>query len=69
MKKIKRNNLIALMQSKNINAVELAERIGVSPKTIYNIIKKKNTPSFTLAKSIAEELDSSLDQVFELVEE
>lgn len=48
---------------------ELADAVGVSRKTINTIENEVFTPSTTLALTLAEELDCSVHDLFELPDE
>ncbi|MDF1547140.1 MAG: helix-turn-helix transcriptional regulator [Bacteroidales bacterium] len=69
MLRIKRNNLIHEMHDKGISAYAIAAKLNVYPKTIYNIIKKKHTPSVELAQSIANLFGIKIEELFEFEEE
>ncbi len=69
MLKIKRNNLIDMLHENQMSVSELSRKAGVNEKTIYNIIKKKNTPKVSLAQTIAKIFGLSIDGVFEFEEE
>ena len=69
MLKIKRNKILDFMLEKNMSVSEVADKAKVSEKTIYNIIKKHNTPKVTLAKKIANIFGKSIPEVFEFEEE
>ena len=49
---------------KNLSQAKLAELVGVSRQTILLIEKENFNPSLQLCKSIARELDSTLDELF-----
>ena len=69
MLRIRRNNLITKMHENSKSATEIANEIGVSYRTIYNIITKKNTPSVALAMSLANLFGVSIEHIFEFEEE
>lgn len=52
--------LKSLLEERNINAVKLAESIGVTKNTIYNIFKGAS-PKLDTLNDIAKVLDVSLD--------
>lgn len=49
------NNTIELLKYFDLSQNKFAERIGVSPQTINNIIKKGNKPSGKVIQGIAKE--------------
>ncbi len=69
MLKIKRNNLIDIIYDSKMSVKEISKKAGVNEKTIYNIIKKRNTPRLTLAKTLARIFGKSIDELFEFEEE
>jgi len=69
MLKIKRNNLIALMHDQGKTVKQIADELKISENHVYRIIKKKNTPSVSLAKSIANFFEKDIDDVFEFENE
>lgn len=69
MLKITRNRLIEEMHSRGYSAYDIAKKLKVAPKTIYNVINKESNPSLSLAKSLASLFGKSIDNIFEFEEE
>jgi len=72
MSKIKnkaKNKILDNLADKNVSVKELSIRVGVTDKTIYNIIKRKNDPKISLANKIAKFFGRNVDEMFEFEEE
>ena len=52
----------------NLTQEQLAERVGVSRQSINSIEKNRYVPSTILALKIAQELNTSIENIFELEE-
>lgn len=61
-------NLKAVRQEAGLTQGELAERAGVSRKTVNTIENGVFTPSVTVALTLARALDVPLEQLFRLVD-
>jgi DNA-binding XRE family transcriptional regulator len=48
---------------------ELSKEVDVTEKTIYNIIKNRNTPKLSIAKTIANILNKTIESIFEFEKE
>ncbi len=48
---------------------EIANTLGVTSRTISNVIKRKNKPSLPLAASIARFFGKDVNEIFEFEEE
>lgn len=62
------NHLKALRAERKLTQAELAEKVGVSRKTINTIENRVFIPSTVLALGLAKALDVSVHQIFELEE-
>jgi putative transcriptional regulator len=69
MLRITNNKIEEELKKQQIGATEVASKIKVSYRTMYNIIKNKNTPSLSLAQSIAMLFKKPIDELFEFEEE
>ncbi|MFW6047446.1 MAG: helix-turn-helix transcriptional regulator [Candidatus Woesearchaeota archaeon] len=49
---------------KDLSQKDLAERIGLTNQTISDYERGKLNPSFKIMKAIADELNSSVDELF-----
>jgi len=64
MLRIKRNNIIEHLHKNHISIADLAKKADVNNKTIYNIINNRNTPNLSLAKTIANILNTTIEALF-----
>ncbi|MEQ8476577.1 MAG: helix-turn-helix transcriptional regulator [Fulvivirga sp.] len=63
-------NLIKVERARcNLSQSDLAEKVGVTRQTIYAIENRRFTPSVILAFKIAQALNISIENLFELEEE
>lgn len=69
MLKIKRNRIIEMMHKQGKTVNEISRELGVSKKTVYNVIKKQVTPSVSFAESIARYFKTDINDIFEFEEE
>ena len=60
------NRLHDLRTRKGLTQAELAERVGVSRKTINTVENGVFTPSTTLALKLARVLETSVEKIFQL---
>ena len=60
------NRLYDLRTRKGLTQGELAERVGVSRKTINTVENGVFTPSTTLALKLARVLETSVEKIFQL---
>ena len=60
------NRLYDLRTRKGLTQGELAERVGVSRKTINTVENGVFTPSTTLALKLARILETSVEKIFQL---
>ena len=63
------NRLAELRKAHGLTQAELAERVGVSRKTINTIENRVFMPSAVLALKLARDLGVSVHEIFELDEE
>jgi len=59
-----RNNLKKLRINKKLEVRYIAKELGISPSYYYKIEQGIRNPNLYLAKSIAELLESSVDEIF-----
>ena len=59
------NNIMELRKSMDISQDELAKKCGVSRQTINAIENNKYDPTLSLAFSLARELKTTVDSLFE----
>lgn len=52
-----KNRIKELLQDKQVKATDLAEKVGISKVSMYNILNNKQEPSANTLNSIAEKLD------------
>jgi putative transcriptional regulator len=52
-----------------LTQAELAERVGVTRKTVNTVENGVFTPSTTLALKLAEALDRTVEQLFQIIED
>lgn len=64
MLKIKRNNIIEHLHLNKMSITDLAKKAEVNTKTIYNLINNRNTPNLSLAKTIANILNTTIEALF-----
>lgn len=58
--------LSTILNEKNVNPNELAERLGITPSTIYSIIKRDNTKvDITVLARICKELDVEMERFYQ----
>lgn len=58
--------LSIILGEKNIKPNDLAERLGITPSTIYSIIKRDNTKvDITVLARICKELDVSMERFYD----
>ena len=62
-------NLKELIKSKNIRVVELADRLNVSPQTIYYLLNHEKKPSLEMAYKLSKILEVSLDELYKIIKE
>ena len=53
----------------NLTQDELADKVGVTRQTMLYLEKGKYNPSLVLAYKVAKALNSTIEEVFEIVEE
>jgi DNA-binding XRE family transcriptional regulator len=53
----------------NLTQDELADKVGVTRQTMLYLEKGKYNPSLVLAYKVAKALHSTIEEVFEIVEE
>jgi DNA-binding XRE family transcriptional regulator len=53
----------------NLTQDELADKVGVTRQTLLYLEKGKYNPSLVLATRIAKALNSTIEEVFEIIEE
>ena len=53
----------------NLTQDELADKVGVTRQTLLYLEKGKYNPSLVLASRIAKALNSTIEDVFEIIEE
>ena len=58
------NNLRQLREGKNIKQVELAEDLGITNDYLSSLERGARTPSFKLAKKIADYFGTTIDEIF-----
>lgn len=58
------NNLKKYRKQANYTQIELARKLNVTNDYISMIERGKKTPGFKLAKSIADELNITVDEIF-----
>ena len=58
------NKVKKLRKKLNFTTDELSQRIGISKRHLHFIESDKRTPSLLIAKKIADELCSTIDDVF-----
>ena len=63
------SHLAARRKAAGLTQAQLAEAVGVSRKTINTVENRVFVPSTVLALRLAQELDVSVHQLFELDEE
>jgi DNA-binding XRE family transcriptional regulator len=69
MLKIKQNKIMDEIHLQRISIPEIATKLRVTTRTLYNIIRNKNNPSLPLAQSIARCLNKDINNLFEFEEE
>ena len=57
--------LLKMMTKKSINSVELAERIGISPRAVRQFVNGEKSPSLYRLYTIANALDVSVKDLIE----
>ena len=62
------NRLKEFRTARGLTQAELAARIGVSRKTINTVENSVFVPSTILALSLARTLDTSVEELFQLIE-
>ena len=63
------NNLKERRAELGLTQAELAERVGVTRKTVNTVENGVFTPSTILALKLAEALDRTVEQLFQLIED
>lgn len=63
------NRLRVILAERNIRQIDMAETIGVSNKTLSNIVSQKYNTSLEVALKIADYLNVKVDDIFELDKE
>lgn len=58
------NNIRKYRNDKNITQKELANKLGITQQMMSNYEKGYSTPNINLAKKIANELDSDVENIF-----
>ncbi len=58
------NSLRQLRIGRHIKQVELAENLGITNDYLSSIERGARTPSFKLAKRIADYFDTTVDEIF-----
>lgn len=61
---IMENRIREILESKNISATELSEKVGISRVNIYNIINNKQQPSANTLEALAKALDVEFWELF-----
>lgn len=59
------DKLLSLLEEKEISQKEFAVKLNIAPTTLNGYIKNKRQPDFELVKTIADELDVSIDFLFD----
>lgn len=61
---MKNRNLIKCREIRGMTQEEVANELGICKDYVYMIENKKRTPSFALAKRIADLFDGTVDEIF-----
>jgi len=64
-----KNRLKEILDGRGIKQNWLADQIGISPKTLSNIIGNKYNTSLEVALKISKILDLDIHKIFELTEQ
>ena len=63
------NRLLEIRKQRNLTQQQLAERVGVSRKTVNTVERGVFVPSTILALKLAEVLDAAVEDLFWLADE
>jgi DNA-binding XRE family transcriptional regulator len=69
MLRVKKTSILQKLEARGLTVVRFAQKVGVTAKTMYNIINGASTPNVATAQTIAMLLECNISDVFFFVPE